>query len=107
MARDKLSDRIVTHLADSLAEVVFMHQFDTLFEDHLALIVHHIVEFEEVLSDIEIAGFDFLLCFFECLVDPRVNYGFPFFETKLLQNRVHSVGSEYAHQIIVEGEEEF
>jgi hypothetical protein len=38
-----------------------VHQFLALFEDDLALIVHHVIELEQVLADIEVARLDLLL----------------------------------------------
>ena len=48
----------------------------------LALIVHHIVELEQVLADVEVARLDLLLRFLERLVDPGVNDRLVFFQTQ-------------------------
>ena len=36
---------------------------EPLLEDRLALIVHHVVVFEQVLAGVEVARLDLLLCF--------------------------------------------
>ena len=73
---------------------------DALFEDHLALIVHHVVEFEKILADIEVPGLNLLLGLFEGLVDPGMDNGFAFLEAQFLQHGIHALGTENAHQIV-------
>jgi hypothetical protein len=40
----------VAQLGDGLADVVMAHDVDAVLEDHLALIVHHVVVLEHVLA---------------------------------------------------------
>ncbi len=55
---DDVVDDVVAHVGDGVGDVLVIHQFETLLEDHLALIVHHVVVFEDVLADVEIARLD-------------------------------------------------
>lgn len=55
------------------ATLSFLHQVDALLEDDLALVVLHVVIFEQVLADVEVARFDLLLRLLESLVDPRMD----------------------------------
>src|SRR6185312_10136514 len=41
------------------------------------------------------------------LVDPRMDDGLAFLEAELLQHAVHALGPEDAHQIVLQGQEEF
>ena len=55
------------------ADGLVAHQFDALVEDHLALVVHHVVELEQVLADVEVARLDLLLRLLQRLVDPGMD----------------------------------
>ena len=68
---------------------------------------HHIVEFQQVLSNFEVAGFDLLLRFFEGLVDPGMNDGLAFLEPQTAQHAIHPFRPEYPHQVVFQGDEEF
>jgi hypothetical protein len=61
-----------------------VHQFLALFEDDLALVVHHVVELEQVLADVEVARLDLLLGLFQGLVDPGMDDGLAFLQAELL-----------------------
>ena len=95
------------HIGDHLADSLVFHPFDALVENDLALIVHHVVEFQDVFTDVEIARLDFLLRLFQRLVDPRVNDRLILLQSQPLQHTVELVGAENAHQIIFERQEEF
>ena len=95
---------IAAHIVYGFGNFFSAHQANALFEDDLALVIHDIVEFQNVLPHVEVAGFDFLLGFFQRLVDPRMDDGFTFLQAKLLQHRVQTLGTEDAHQVIVKGE---
>ena len=73
-----------------------------MLEDHLALIVHHVVVLEHVLAGIEVARLDLLLRLLEGLVDPGVGDGLAFLQPQLLQHAVHAVRAEDAHQVVFE-----
>src|SRR3982074_2015963 len=49
------------------------HPFHPLIEDHLALVVHHVVELQQVLADVEVARLQLLLRLLQRLVDPGMN----------------------------------
>jgi hypothetical protein len=58
---DQIVDHFVAHVLDGLGNRFRIHQFLALIEDDLALIVHHVIEFEQVLADVEVARLDLLL----------------------------------------------
>ena len=77
-----------------------------LLEDHLALVVQHVVEFQDVLADLEVARFDLLLRLFQGLVDPGMGDRFALLQAEARQHRIHALRSEDAHQIVLQAEEE-
>ncbi len=83
------------------------HPLDALLEDDLALVVHHVVELEDVLADVEVARLDLLLRLLQGLVDPGMNDRLVLLEAELLQHAIELVGAEDAHQIVFERQEEF
>ena len=58
-----------TQIGDSFADIIGTQQSVTRDIDHLALIVSHIILFEQVLINIEVAAFDFALGFFDGVGD--------------------------------------
>ena len=107
MRRDQLFDDLLAHVGDLVADVVGRHDFAALFEDHTPLVVEHIVEFEDVLAELEIARFDLLLRFLERLVDPRMCDSFALFESKPLEDRIHAFRPENPHQVILQAQIEY
>ena len=107
MLGDQLVDDVVAHVGDGLGDVVVAHEFDALLEDDLALVVHHVVVFQDVLADVEVARLDLLLRLLQRLVDPGMDDRLALLEAELLQHAVHALGAEDAHQIVFERQEEF
>ena len=104
---DEVVDHVVAHLGDGLGRRLAVHQLDALLEHHLALVVHHVVVFQEVLADVEVARLDLLLRLLERLVDPGMDDRLVFLEAELLQHAVHALGAEDAHQVVLQRQEEF
>ena len=101
MLGDQILDDLVAHVGDGLGDIRRFHQFDALLEDDLALVVEHVVILQEVLADVEVAGFDLLLGAFQGLVDPGMDDRLAFLQAELLQHAVHAVGAEDAHQVVL------
>ena len=91
----------MAHFINRLAHAFFRHKFTALLKHDLTLVVHHIIIFEDVFADIEIARFNLLLRFLNRFIDPWMDDGFIFTQAQFLQHPVHSVGSENPHQIIL------
>ena len=104
MAGNGLVDDVVAHVVDGFGDFLALHQADALFEDDLALVIHHVVVLEDVLADVEVAGFNLLLGLFQRLVDPRMDDRFALLQAELLQHAIQAVGAEDAHQIIFQRE---
>ena len=71
--RNELINKSVHQLnakvGDGFADIIGIQQTVPLGVDHLALIVSHIIVFEQVLTNIEVATFDFTLGFFDGVGD--------------------------------------
>jgi hypothetical protein len=97
----------VTHVGDHARHRLVLHPFDALVENDLALIVHHVVELQDVLAQVEVARLDFLLGLFQRLVDPGMNDGLAFLEAEFLQHAVELARPEDSHQVVFQRQEEF
>ena len=96
----------MAHAGDGLVHRVVAHQIEPLLEDDLALVVHHVVVFEQVLADVEVARLDLLLRLFQRLVDPGMDDRLVLLQPELLQHAVELVGAEDAHQVVFQRQEE-
>ena len=105
--RNRVLDRLFAHFHHCFRHVLDNHQFLALLVDHLALVVHHVVEFQQVFTDFVIALLDLLLGFLKRLVDPRMDNRFAFFEAELAQHAVDAFRSENAHQVVFQRQVEF
>src|SRR3990172_3200632 len=74
--------------------------------DDRALLVHHVVVFEEVLPDVEVVGFDLLLGVFDRLVDQVVLDRLPLFHAELLHEGRDPVRTEDPEEVVLEGQVE-
>ena len=74
--------------------------------DGLALLVHHVVVFEQALADVEVVAFDLLLRVLDGAVDDGVLDGDVLFHPQAFHQAADALGPEDAHEIIFEREEE-
>ena len=70
----------MAHIVHCLGHFLAFHNTNALIKDHLALVIHDIVIFEQVFANVKISRFNFFLCGFQRLVDPSGNNGFALFE---------------------------
>ena len=89
-----------------LPEVLASQDLPTHVVDHRALLVHHVVVFEEVLPDVEVVPLDLLLGVLDRAVDERVLDRLPLFHPQLLHDRRDPVGAEDPEQVVLEREVE-
>ena len=64
-AGDNLLDRLVAHVADHFLNAFDFHDFPALVVNDFALVVHHVVEFQQVFTDFEMHALDLALRTFE------------------------------------------
>ena len=111
VVRDVLGDDVVddvgAHFGDRRLEGFLRHHLAPVLEDDLALIVHDVVELENVLAHVEVARLDLLLRLLQRLVDPGMDDRLVVLQAEPLQHRVHALGAEDAHQVVLQRQEEF
>ncbi len=103
---DEIVDHLVAHVLHDFGQVLGLHDLAPLRKDHLALVVHHVVELQQLLADVEVAPFDLGLRAFERLVDPRVDDRLAFLHAEGREHLVEPLRPEDAHQVVLEGQEE-
>ena len=59
---------LVAHVAHRVGDVLGLHQLAALLVDDLALVVHHVVELEQLLADLEVAASTFCCAFSSALL---------------------------------------
>ena len=61
------------HVGDHVADAFGVHDVGALLVNDLALVVHHVVEFDDLLADVVVARLDLLLRGLDRLGDPRAD----------------------------------
>ena len=61
MCLDQFINGLVAHHGDGIIDAFGFHELQTLFKHHFALVVHHIIIFQNIFANVEIACLDFLL----------------------------------------------
>ena len=79
---DQILDHLMAHIARHFVDVLGAHDIETLTKDNLTLVIHHIIEFQQLLTHIEIAAFHLGLRPFKRFVDPRMNNRLAFLKAK-------------------------
>ena len=77
---NQIVEDLRTHAGDIFRYVFDSHQFLALFVDNFALVVHNVIELQQVFANFEVARLDLLLGFFQRFVDPRMDDGFAVFK---------------------------
>ncbi|EKD59804.1 MAG: hypothetical protein ACD_54C01125G0004 [uncultured bacterium] len=70
---DQIVGHLMAHIHHDFTKVFGLHHFHALAKDRFALVVHHIVELQQLFPNIEVAAFDLGLRPLQRFVDPRVN----------------------------------
>ena len=94
----------MTHVSANIANSVFdrvrFQQFVTLTVDHLTLIIGHIIEFQQLLTDIEVAPFHLALSLFNGVGHHAVLNRLALLHPQGLHKVAHPVGGENTHQVV-------
>ena len=93
----------VPNHVDNVHADAFAHQrVATLRVDHRTLLVHHIIVFQQPLTDTEVVLFHLLLCPFDRVGNHLVLNHLAFLEAKLVHHGSNAVGREQTHQVVFE-----
>ena len=97
---------MIAHVFYNLGQVVGLHHVAPLGEDHFALVIHHVVEFQQLFTNVKIAALDLSLGAGQRLIDPRVYYRFAVFHAQSGQNFIQLFRAKDAHEVIFQTEKE-
>ncbi len=67
-----------------------------------ALLVHHVIIFEQTLADAEVVLLHAFLGVLDCFCDHAALNHLPLFESEGVEHLHHAVGGEQTHQLILE-----
>jgi len=97
---------VVQHLApdgrDAVGNIVNVHEAVTLLVDDLALVVRDVVEFEQLLADVEVPTLDLALGIFDGAGDPGMLDRLTLLHAEFLHEPGNAVRTEDPHQAVVE-----
>ena len=99
---DQIVDHLLAHVGGDLLQVGSFHDVAALAKDDLPLVVHHIVELQQLFTNVKVAPFDLGLRALQRLVDPRVYNRFALFQAKRRQHFLKPFRAENTHQIVFE-----
>ena len=103
---DQRIDRVVAHFDDDIVDGLGIHDVRALLVDHLALIVHHVVVFDDLLAHVVIARLDLLLRCLDRLRQPFRTDRLAIGEVAVHHPREQRVGAEDAQQVVLEAQVE-
>ena len=102
--RDETVDRLVHHVAanggNGFRDVLLAEQVVALLVNNLALVVGHVVVFQQLLADIEVATLDLALRLFDGIGHHAVLYRLALFHAQGLHKTLHPIGGEDTHQVV-------
>ena len=103
---DRLVQHLLDHPLDDVLDISPLQELLALAVDQLALCVHDVVVFQEVLADLEVVGLHPLLGRLDGPGDPGVFDGLPLLHPQLLHDLADPLLGEEAEQVVFQREEE-
>ena len=94
------------HFLNIAAQILLAQNLLALCINNLALLVHNIVIFQNVLTNAKVAGFNLLLRVFNGLSYQAVLDGLIILHAQLIHNASDVVAAKEAHQIVLQAQEE-
>ena len=95
------------HFHDVFAQICFCQDFFTLSVNNFTLLVHNVVIFQNVFTNVKVTTFNFLLRIFDGFGYEAMFDGFIIFHTKFIHNACNIITAKETHQIVFQGQEEF
>ena len=105
-AVEDVGDHALAHGGDRLGDVLGFNELAALAVDHLALVIGHVVVFEQLFADIEVTAFDLALRRFERTRHQRVLDRFAFGHLQALHDRLQPLAGKNAQQGVIQREVE-
>ena len=100
-------DGIIKHVDDIHAYALAKHGVAATLVDVGTLLVHHVVELEQALTDTEVVFLDALLGLLDSVGNHAVLYHLVFLEAEGVEHAHHFVGGEHTHQGVFKRHEEY
>ena len=97
---------VLGHLRDVVLEVVARQDVAAPAVDDLALLIHHVVVFEQMLADVEVVAFDLALRVGDGAGDQAVLDRHAFFHAEAGHQALDAFGAEDAQQVVLERQKE-
>ena len=79
---DQIFGDLMAHILGHLTQIGRLHDLQPLAKDRLALVVHHIVKFQQLLADVKVAALNLGLRPLQRLVHPRMLNRFAFLQAQ-------------------------
>ncbi len=102
VSRRDFLDQRVAHVEHVILERGAAEQFAAAMVNHLALLVHDVVVFEQMLADVEVVRFDLLLRVFDRARYPAMLDGLVVLHPDSAHQALEPVGAEDAQQVVFE-----
>ncbi len=103
---DGVVEHLGAHAGDARADVVGLQQLVALGIDHLALVVGHVVVFQQLLADVEVALFHLALGGLQRTIHHDVLDGLALRHLQALHDGLQAFAAEDAQQGVVQGQVE-
>ena len=100
--RHHVAYRVVHHAKEALPDLVSGQDLFALGVDDLALLVHDIIVFDQMLANVEVMGLDLLLGIFDGAGDHAVGDGFTLLYLEQVHDLGHPFGTEDAQQVVLQ-----
>ena len=104
-------DDVDTSIPNDVGDVhsdTFSHQGVAPFlVNHGALFVHHVIVFQQMLTDTEVVFFHFLLCALDALRNHRALNALPILESQTIHHRGDAFRTKQSHQFIFQTDVEY
>ena len=95
---------VFTHSQYGLAHVRRFQQFVALLVNDLALIVGHVIVFQQLFTDVEVTALYLALGIFYGARHPWVLYGLAVRHIEFFHDGGHAIGSKNAQQLVFQGQ---
>ncbi len=92
--------RLIQHLPNALAHVLSAQHMTAHLIDHFALLVEHIIVFQNLLADVKVESFHLTLSILDAPCDLPVLDGLIIFPSQTLHDGRDPLGAEHTHQIV-------
>ena len=103
---EQIVEGVADHPEHLVLQIVLLQHAPPPGIDHLPLLVHHVVVFQQVLADVEVTALHLLLRALDGTGDHRMGDHLAFLRAEAIHHTGDALRAEQAHQIVLEGNKE-